>query len=445
VILFAPKATDVIYRISAAGGPATPVTGFDASRAENSHRFPSFLPDGRHFIYAVRSERPEHWGISIASLDNPEGTVLVTGTDWSAQVAPPGYLLFVRGSTLMAQPMDLDARQLRGEPVAIAESVGTTATAYASFSASHTGDLVYAPRPGLDGELRWFTRTGTALSVVTEPADYLDFALAPDERSLAISRVDPQQNTADVWTIDLERRVRTGLTTDRSNDASPLWSPDGRTIAFRSNRRGTTDLYRTRPSGGSPEERWFAVEGANLVGTDWSVDGRQVLITNGSTSRGFTIWTWDTSNQEARLVVQTPLNAMHGRLSPDGRWLAYASDDSGGWQVYVQTFPGTGQDDRKQLSADGGSEPRWRRDGGELFFLGTDMRLMSVDIPDGNPLAAPAAKPLFQTRVPLTGNLYRSNYLVSRDGQRFLVNVAVKEGLASPLTMLLDWQALIPR
>jgi hypothetical protein len=137
---------------------------------------------------------------------------------------------------------------------------------------------------------------------------------------------------------------------------------------------------------------------------------------------------------------------MHGRLSPDGRWLAYASDESGEWHVWVQPFPGTGSDDRKQLSATAGSEPRWRADGRELFYLGSDMRMMSVDIPQGDPFASAVAAPtpLFQVRVPLTGNIYRTNYAVSKDGQRFLVNVAVDEGLSAPLTFVFNWTALLP-
>ncbi len=442
-ILFAPTATAVIYRVSATGGAVTPVTKFDTSRAESSHRFPSFLPDGRYFIYTIRSERAENWGISIASLDSLEGRVLTTGTDWSAQVVPPGHLLYLRGRTLVAQAMDLENRRLTGEAVTIADAVGTTATGYASFSASHVGSLLYAPTPGLDGELRWFTRGGAASESLGDAASFLDFELAPHERFVAVSRVDEQQNTADIWTVDLERKVWTRLTSDRANDASALWSPDGSRIAFRSNRRGVADLYQKRSSGSAAEERWLGI-GNNLVVSDWSADGQYVLFTNTSSPAGSNIWFWPTSGQEKpTLIVQRPLNAMHGRFSPDGRWLAYASDESGEWQVYVQPFPESG--DRRQISAAGGSEPRWRRDGRELFFLGSDMRMMSVDIPAGNALAAGVSRALFQTRVPLTGNPYRTNYAVSRDGQRFLVNTSTAEGLSSPLTILLNWPALLRR
>jgi serine/threonine protein kinase len=442
-ILFAPNATDVIYRISASGGPVTAVTQFDTARAENSHRFPSFLPDGRHFIYAVRSQQSEHWGLSIASLDSPVGKALVTGTDWGGQVVPPGYLLYLRGPSLVAQAIDLDSHRLNGEPVALADNVGRTTTAYASFSSSSTGDLIYASRAILGGQLRWFNRRGDAGESVGGVADQLDFELSPDDRSLAVSRLDEQPNTADVWVVDLVRRIWSRATTDRANDASPLWSPDGTRIAFRSNRRGNSDIFHKRSSGSAAEQVWFSIR-ANLITTDWSADDRHIVFTNVSSQGGFSVWTVATAPQSIpTLAVQSSLNALHGKLSPDGRWLAYASDESGQWEVYVRRFPDS--EDRRQISANGGSEPRWRRDGRELFFLSSDMTIMSAAIPGGDAFAAEAPTPLFQTRVPLTGNPYRVNYAVSRDGQRILVNVAEGEGLSAPLTVLSNWPALLSR
>jgi Tol biopolymer transport system component len=260
-----------------------------------------------------------------------------------------------------------------------------------------------------------------------------------------VSKLDEQPNTADVWVVDLARRIWSRATTDRANDASPLWSPDGSRIAFRSNRRGNSDIFHKRSSGTAAEQVWFSIR-ANLITTDWSADDRHIVFTNVSSQGGFNIWTVDTSDQaKPTLAVQSSLNALHGKLSPDGRSLAYASDESGQWQVYVQRFPDS--EDRRQISANGGSEPRWRRDGRELFFLSSDMKIMSAAIPRGDAFAAeaPAPTPLFQTRVPLTGNPYRVNYAVSGDGQRFLVNVAVGEGLSAPLTVLQNWPALLGR
>jgi serine/threonine protein kinase len=438
-ILFAPSSVDVIHRIAATGGAVTPVTAFDTSRGENSHRFPSFLPDGRHFVYAVRAAKAEDWGLSIASLDAPNGQVLVTDTSWYGQIVRPGYLLFMRGSSLMSHRIDLDTRRLQGEPVPLAAPVGTTTTSFAGFSASQTGVLVYAMHPGLTGALRWFDRAGAALETVAPVAAYLDFELSPDEQSLAMSRVDPEVNNADVWILDRARNVSTRFTSSFANDASPLWAPDGSRVIFRSNRAGTTDLFEKRTTGA--EERRVLQTTTNVISSDWSADGRHIVYTDTKTTTGFDIWVWSIGSSTPVLAARTRSNAIHGRLSPNGRWLAFASDESGQWQVYVQPHPPSG--DKKQISADGGSEPRWRRDGNELFFLSSDMRVMSVAVPNSDAFAAGVPKALFQTRVPLTGNPYRNSYTVSRDGQRFLVNVSADQGLSTPLGLLVNWPLLL--
>jgi serine/threonine protein kinase len=434
-ILFAPGATGVIYRVSAAGGAATPVTELDSSRQENGHRFPCLLPDGRHFLYTTRSERPENWGISIASLDSPVGRPLVNRGESKVQFVEPGYILFVRGSTLMAQRFDLRQLTLVGDAVTVAESVGVTATSYAAFSASDTGRLVYGPRFDLRGELRWFDRAGTALDTVAPAAEYLDFDLAPNQRAVAASRLDSELNAADVWLLDLDRRISSRLTADRNNDASVVWSPDSSRVAFRSNRLGYTNVYEKRASGAA-EEQLVLTTGENIITSDWSADGHHIVYTNTGVS-GFDIWAWATvPDSKPSRVVQTPLNAMHGRLSPDGRSIAYASDESGELQVYVQRFPPTG--DKKQISPDGGSEPTWRHDGSELFYIATDQRLMAVPIPGRNPFDARIPKALFETRVPITGNPYRTNYAVADGAQRFLVNTRITNSEA-PIAVVLNW------
>jgi serine/threonine protein kinase len=440
-IIFAPAANDVLYRIAATGGTVTPVTRFDSSRKENSHRFPSFLPDGRHFLYTTRSEDQAHWGISIASLDSPDGKSVIEETQWSAQFVPPGNILFVRGSTLMAQPFDVTKFMVIGHATAIAENVGTTTTAYGAFSASQTGVLVHAAPIELPGELRWFDRTGATSGLAAPAARYIDFELSPNDDALAMSRVEPGVNTADIWVLDLARKISTRFTNDPLQEASALWSPDGRFLLFRSNRQGTTAMYQRR-SAGTEAEQLILKAGTNLIPSDWSADAKFIVYTNtNSIASGFDIWVWPTSgDSKPGLAVRTRSNAMHGRLSPDSRWLAYASDESGEMQVYVQPFPATGE--RKQISSDGGSEPRWRRDGSEVFYLSSSHSLMSVPIPGRNAFNAGVPKALFQTRVPLSANPYRSNYAVTGDGQRFLVNARLDD-VPSPITVILNWPTLL--
>ena len=443
-ILFARAAHDGIFRIAArTGGTASEVTKFDESRDENSHRFPAFLPDGRHFLYTTRSARQEHWGVSLASLDSPIGTPLIERTEWSAQFAHPGYILFLRAGTLMAQPFDLRRMSVTGEAIELAGDVGATTTGYAAFSASDTGVIVHAKHIGLPGELRWFDRSGNSTGTVGTPAEYLDFELSPDQKTVAVSRVDPKLKSADVHLLDLARNVLDRFTVDTQHDASALWSPDGGRIAFRSNRHGLTELYQKRSSGTEMEEPMLSPE-ANLIPSDWSLDGKVIVYTRTSQAGGFDIAVWRTDGDaKPQVAVHTALNAMHGRLSPNGRWLAYASDESlGELQVYVQPFPATGQ--KRLISPDGGSEPRWRRDGSELFYLASSNKLMSVAIPPGDALNSGVPKELFDTHVPLTGNPYRSNYAVTADGQRFLINTRVEDA-PSAINVILNWTALLKK
>lgn len=441
-ILFAPEANGPLAKISAAGGAVTPVTQLDPARRESSHRFPSFLPDGRHFLYTTRSPQQDDWGISIGSLDSPIGQPLIPRSEWGGQFAPPGHILFLRAGTLMAQAFDARRLTLGGEPTAILSDVGATTTGYAAFSASGTGSLIHASHIGAPGRLRWYDRSGNAGAWVTEPGEYLDFELSPDERTVAISRVsDPGLTAADLWLIDLERQLPTRFTVDRENEASVLWSPDGRDVVFRSNRQGFTQLYRKRSSG-IDTERPILNAGNNVITSDWSRDGSLIVFT-ATTSTGFEIWVWRTNTDEKpRLAVRTPVNAMHGHLSPDGKWIAYASDESGELQVYVQPFPPTG--DKRQMSPDGGSEPRWRRDGQELFYLATGGTLMQVAIPGRDAFKASVPHPLFGVRVPFMGNPYHTNYAVSADGQRFLVNTMTSDA-SLPIDIVLNWTGLLKK
>jgi Tol biopolymer transport system component len=269
----------------------------------------------------------------------------------------------------------------------------------------------------------------------------MDFELSPNEDAVAISRVEPEANAADIWVLDLARKIPTRFTNDPIQDASPLWSPDGSFLVFRSNRHGTTAMYQRRSSGTEAEQE-IVNTGTNLIPSHWSDDAQFIVYTSTSSiTAGFEVWVWPTSgDSKPALAVRTRANAMHGRLSPNSRWLAYASDESGEMQVYVQPFPATGE--KRQISSDGGSEPRWRRDGGELFYLSSSHNLMSVSVPGGNAFDAGVPRVLFERRVPVSGNPYRSNYAVTANGQRFLVNTRIDDA-PLPITVVLNWPTLL--
>ena len=224
----------------------------------------------------------------------------------------------------------------------------------------------------------------------------------------------------------LERQVPTRVTTDPQNDAAPLWSPDGDRIVFRSSRRGRAEIYTKRAVGTEPE-RPILDAGASMSPTQWSADGKWLVYSAAKDTNGFSLWAWPADGSgEPIQVARTRLNATHGRLSPDSKWLAYASDESGEWQVYVQPFPPKADGERQQVSSNGGSEPRWRRDGKELFYLSPGEKMMSVPVTTEPSFQASAARPLFDVLVPMFGNVYRTSYTVSADGQRFLVSTRVE-------------------
>jgi dipeptidyl aminopeptidase/acylaminoacyl peptidase len=353
------------------------------------------------------------------------------------------YLLYLRGPTLMAQRLSVADGRLEGDPAVLLENVASTTGGYMGASVSGTGTLAYAEPWPTSGELIWFSRDGRPLAPPVEPlADYPTLTLSPDGGRVAFSRVDPQTNTADVWLSDLSRGVTTRLTSDPMNDAGAIWSPDGTRILFRSNRSGYNELFVKGASDVRPEEVFFKTT-SQMVPTQFSRDGLHVVFTNTGAGSSWDLWDLPTESRRPRAILQTAFDEYHGTLSPDGLWLAYVSEETGVPQVYVQSFPNGEQ--RVQVSSEGGSEPQWREDGRELFFLRTDRMMMAVPVllqPTFHP-GEPA--PLFQTHVPILANAYRWHYAVSADGERFLVNTAPASVRTPAIHVVLDWRALLTR
>ncbi len=427
-----------LVSMNAAGGTITPVTVVDTALRENTHRNPSFLPDGLHFLYSVIGSGDQN-GVYLGSLDGKTKKLLLRVLT-SAVYAEPGYVLFVDGNRLLGQAFDRDRLELKGQPFFIAEHVGRSTSFMSGASASLTGVVAYAPPIAQNGRLTWIDRRGNPVgSIGTAEGDYTDFRLSPDETHLAASLVDLKTNAVDIWITDLARGSKSRVDSGGGVTAGAVWSPDGTRLVFRSNRTGVIDLYERSGAGGGVDRPMLsqgaltAVAPTGLIATDWSRDGRLIAGTGGD------LWLLPPGNeQKLEKYVDSAAGAMHGNFSPDGHLVAYTSRESGRFEIYVQTVP---RSDRKwPVSTSGGFEPRWRADGHEVYYLSEDRTLMAVPVGAGPSFGIP--KPLFQTHVPAGVTSLRTHYVPSRDGQRFLVNVAT-DTVTSPITVVLNWTALL--
>jgi serine/threonine protein kinase len=424
VIIFAPDNGNGLSRVSAAGGEPSPVTTLDASRQESAHRFPQFLPDGRHFLYFARSVQQENSAIYASSLDQPQAKRIIS-TDTNVAYAPPGYLFFTRATTLMAQAFDVASLALTGAPFPVAEQVG-------HFSVSETGVLVYKSSDAGKKQLVWFDRTGKQLGATGPPGEYLFPALSPDEKRVAIDRNDGQTGTYDIWLLDLARGIPSRFTLDPTNDVYPVWSPDGSRIVFGSSRDGALGLYQKSLSGAGSEEAILKSNDRKWP-SDWSLDGRFILYTETNPNTLGDLWVIPLfGDRQPITFLQTKFNETNGVFSPDGKWIAYESDDSGSYQVWVQSFPAGS---KWQVSSEGGIQPRFRRDGKELFYLGTKGKLMAVEVKvNTSGLEFSVPKLLFDTHS-------TDRYAVTVDGQRFLISTPIEESASAPITLILNWTA----
>ena len=420
-----------IVSMNAAGGTLTPVTVIDTSLHENTHRNPSFLPGGDHFLYSVIANSDQS-GVYVGSLDGKTKKLLLH-VPTSAVYAQPGYVLFVDGDTLRGQAFDADSLELTGQPFFVADHVGRSTSFMSAVSASLTGSIAYAPPLAQNGRLAWIDRRGNQLgSPVTPEGDYTDFRVSPDETRLAASLADPRTNVVSIWITDLARGSSSRLASGGAVTAAAVWSPDGTRLAFRSNRTGAIDLYERSAAGGGVDRPLLPVDApraAGIIPTDWW--GNQLLCVDDG------LWLIPLrGDAKPAKFISSPASEMHGNFSPDGHLVAYTSNESGRFEIYVETVP---RSDRKwPVSTTGGYEPRWRADGREIYYLSEDRKLMAVSVSAGQLFGIP--KPLFQTSVPPGVTALRTHYVPSRDGQRFLVNVAT-DTVASPITVVLNWTA----
>lgn len=440
VIVVAPTDEGPLHRIAAAGGASTPVTRLDPRVPYLSHRWPHFLPDGQHFLYFVAGGVPRPTTeVHVGSLQSPETKLLLADASNAAYAA--GRLLFVRDGTLMAMPFDLSSLEVSGEPLPVAERVHRHRhRRNASFTVSDLALAYQLDATPSKARLAWFDRTGRELESPGAPGDYGGLRLSPDGQRCALEVRDRRTGTIDIWILDLLRGIASRLTSEGEINDCPSWAPDGSSVLYTSNRKGHWDLYHRALASGAEEPVWQSDE--DKTPTDWSADGRFILFNQGSSQskNHHDIWFLSRATGRAEPFLVTAFNEREGRLSPDARWIAYASDESGAFEVYVSTFPRWGS--KRQVSVSGGSQPVWRRDGKELLYVGADNRLMAVPTRLIGGLEVGAPKGLFGSRLAASSSDIPL-FDVSSDGTRFLLSLRDEEGRSPPMHIVVNWRAAL--
>jgi eukaryotic-like serine/threonine-protein kinase len=460
VIVFERAVGSGLFRVPSAGGSPTPVTML--ANGEDAHRWPHFLPDGRHFFYTAVTGAccpPAKPGsIKIGSLDQNEPVITLMQADSSASYIS-GHVLFARDETLMAQGFDPETRQLVGDPVPVTERISMEGSRYVSASASESGTLVYA-RGGAPSpyQLTWFDRDGRTLGTLGEGATDVNLAISPDERQVALALRTGNAGNLDIWTIDVARNLRNRVTSDSQSERSPVWSPDGTRLVFGGGARRNDGperavLSQTLANQTASNEILVEAESTpsrpcaplqcGLTPTDWSSDGRFLLYTfSGAFPPTSDIWALPLSGDRKPFpVVHGEFNESLGEFSPDTRWIAYMTDETGQPNVYVQPFRRAGG--KYRISPNGGRNPHWRADGKELFYLDAEGVLTAVSITGSDAtLEAGPPRPLFRTGVISLQQMYS----VTRDGQRFLVSVRPQNGATTaPLTVIVNWASTLKK
>jgi serine/threonine protein kinase len=444
VILY--SSAGIVNRIPASGGDTSAVTALDARQDEQGQGRPYFLPDGKHFFYYRLMGNNS--GVFIGSLDakpaeqepkrlldTKAGVVYVPGPEGG------GYLFFQRGEALMAQPFDRGRMELTGRAVQLADHVSTNLYE-GQFSVSDTGILAYALTGGNSRQLTWYDRQGKALGHVGGPATRDEMSLSPDGSRVVEGREDDGGDWV-VWMLDVARGANTRLSFE-GGGGNAIWSPDSSQIVYAPSGGQSTDLY-LKPANGAGQGEMLWHSDSSKTPQDWSRDGRYVMFLQRGKNSGGDLWVIPLMGERKPIpYLVTPFSETQGQFSPDGHWVVYSSNESGAKEVYVQPFP-TSTGGKWPISSGGGSQPRWRRDGKELFYFTPDQTLMAVDVnTSGGTFQPGIPKPLF--RAPVLGGSGGApgvawRWDISRDGQRFLINTTLDDEVASPISVVVNWQS----
>ena len=431
VVVFGTGATRLLYRVSAAGGEVVPLTKREKA-ATIGRLAPYFLPDGNHYLYEAPQAGAGH-AVYVSSLDSDTSKLLVHGG--TSPAYQQGYLLYLLGSTLVAQPFDEKRLEIVGDASALAEQVQF-------FSASQTGAILAYWTGAVENlpQLIWFDRGGNRIGKLGDPASLFNIRLSPDGTKVAAEIVDTQVSgiPSDIWLYDVSRGVKSRLTSGPGSARCPCWSPDGKRIIFSSDRKGQYDLYEKAVDGSGNEELVLASEVAKYC-QSWSPDNKFVLFmtVSNDSSANLDLWTLPLLGERKPVpYLQTEFAESGSRFSSDGKLVAYASDESGKNEVYVSPFRGSGG--KQLVSASGGSTPVWRGDGKEIFYLEADGELMAARVnQNGSTLGIDVGLPLFPTHI----QSFLSTYDASADGRRFVMVTSTPQRLPSPITVVVNWNA----
>ncbi len=462
VIIFGDYlASNRIMRVSATGGIVSPVTSLNPAQHETGHFYPTFLPDGKNFLYLSDSGAPESRTLNIGSLDfTPEeqkSKRLSLSTSGPAYVpsqdSGPGYLLSLRGQILVAQPFDEKRLEMLGDQIPIAEHLGYCLN-FGFFSASTNGILIYRSGTNQLSQCKWFDRQGKTLGEVGEPGLFFGLALSPDKTRAAVGWHSEALTATDVWLVDFSAGTHTRFTHGRGNETRPIWSPDGSRILFASSREGVYNLCQ-KPAGDATEEDLLLKSSENKFPTSWSNDSRFILYTAFDPNTQADLWVLPLgNNRNPAPFLHTEFNETDGRFSPDMRWIAYQSDESGGYEIYVRGFlPTSGEHaaetgDKWLISVGGGMGPRWRGDGKELYYFAPDGKVMAVEVIADREFRAGTPKPLFQAPPDislLSTPTALCSWDVAEDGNRFLLPTPVAESSSTPFTVIANWTSLLKK
>ncbi|HET9793341.1 MAG TPA: protein kinase, partial [Thermoanaerobaculia bacterium] len=447
VILYAPDTGTALFRVSADGGKPVAETVLDPRGQEGSHRWPSFLPDGRHYFYLVRGSASGKPGIYVGELGSTKRRFVAEAASTIAY-SPPGFLLYIRQKALVAQRFDAKTLETLAAPfpvVADVEALGDTQpTGYARFSVSGNG--VLAVRSGVSSvsQLAWLDREGKKLSAVGSAGEQDELALSPDQRFVVFERNDPALGTNDLWRLDLERGIESRLTYDPGSESTAVWLPDGRSVIYSS---GSVvglqkEIDQVNSAGTGDKHVLLQSNGSSVYPDAVSPDGKFLLYEQQTQKGSLDLFLLPLSGGGKPVTyLATPFDEAHGQFSPDGRFISYTSSESGREEIYVRLFPGG--DEKWQVSTSGGDQSTWKADGTELYYLSPQQDIMAVPVEKkGTGLSFGTPAKLFPVRVPAWGvTLSRTGFQVSRDGTRFLVNQVTGGTDRSPITVALNWTA----